>query len=98
MNQLFQHVFDEHIRIKDEEDVEHHDERHVTKKKSHRKKNLNIYFISCLAVDQRQLYFNSEHNSNNHLSPSSSYRRATGLMKGYIYYNNNKKKPFRLLL
>ncbi|CAF2415568.1 unnamed protein product [Rotaria sp. Silwood2] len=33
------------------------------------------------SVDQRQLYFNGEHTSNHHLSPSSSYRRSACLMK-----------------
>ncbi|CAF3476500.1 unnamed protein product [Rotaria sordida] len=33
------------------------------------------------SVDQRQLYFNGEHISNHHLSPSSSYRRSACLMK-----------------
>ncbi|CAF3869299.1 unnamed protein product [Rotaria magnacalcarata] len=33
------------------------------------------------SVDQRPLYFNSEHTSSHHLSPSSSYRRSTCLIK-----------------
>ncbi|CAF3332288.1 unnamed protein product [Rotaria socialis] len=33
------------------------------------------------SVDQRPLYFNSEHTSNHHLSPSSSYPRSACLIK-----------------
>lgn len=37
------------------------------------------------SVDQRQLYFNSEHNSYHHLSPSPSYRRSGCFLKeGYL--------------
>jgi hypothetical protein len=68
--------------------------RATCKEKSLKNKMISFYYY--LAVDQRQLYFNSEHNSNHHLSPSSSYRRAAGLMKGerFIRFHKIRKCLF----
>lgn len=55
-----------------------------------------LFDFHYLAVDQRPLYFNGEHTSNHHLSPSSSYRRSACLIKGNIYprFLNYNKTSF----